>query len=329
MSNGIGPNPLNALTKVYLDQISEKKKDDTYLEPDMKKRQANNEKARKDMEKMGTSMKNPHFEEVELDEAPYQVMGSPDGKKEKKIGKPVKSRKYADARAAELADTHKATGGKYRSQKEDVEFAGNYEGPLYAPHPDLAQENLQSTVDSLTKKAQGALQSIGVKINKTPRPTARPSAQTQNTMRQNKMSNEEAVSEGKKKKDDSYLETNMKKRHANNEKARKDMEKMGTKMKNPHFEETILDKVIKCYVSEEDYDRMKDRRQERGGVAGNVDYKRAPKNNTNKFGKGKTAMQKELEKKHGKGKSAMDIVRAEIQKKHGKGAIMDKKKKDN
>ena len=29
----------------------------------MKKRQANNEKARKDMEKMGTSMKNPHFEE--------------------------------------------------------------------------------------------------------------------------------------------------------------------------------------------------------------------------------------------------------------------------
>ena len=37
---------------------------------------------------------------------------------------------------------------------------------------------------------------------------------------------------------------------------------------------------------------------------------------------------KELEKKHGKGASAMDIVRAEIQKKYGKGAIMDKKKKD-
>jgi hypothetical protein len=59
MSNGIGPNPLNALTKVYLDQISEKK-DDTYLEPDMKKRQANNEKARKEMKKQG-SMSNPHF----------------------------------------------------------------------------------------------------------------------------------------------------------------------------------------------------------------------------------------------------------------------------
>ena len=65
MSNGIGKNPLNDISKVYLQQVVEKKKDDTYLEPDMKKRQANNEKARKDMEKMGTSMKNPHFESVE------------------------------------------------------------------------------------------------------------------------------------------------------------------------------------------------------------------------------------------------------------------------
>jgi hypothetical protein len=45
-------------------ELEEKKKDDSYLETDMKKRQANNEKARKDMEKMGTSMKNPHFEDV-------------------------------------------------------------------------------------------------------------------------------------------------------------------------------------------------------------------------------------------------------------------------
>ena len=60
--SGIAPNPLNAISKLYLDQVVEKM-DDTYLEPDMKKRQANNEKARKDMEKMGTKMKNPHFEE--------------------------------------------------------------------------------------------------------------------------------------------------------------------------------------------------------------------------------------------------------------------------
>ena len=59
-------NPLNAISKVYLDQIAEKKKDDTYLEPDMKKRQANNEKARKELAK-GPQMKNPHFEEKQLD----------------------------------------------------------------------------------------------------------------------------------------------------------------------------------------------------------------------------------------------------------------------
>ena len=56
-------NPLNILSKIYLEKISEKK-DDTYLEPDMKKRQANNEKARKDMEKMGISrlfLKNSKF----------------------------------------------------------------------------------------------------------------------------------------------------------------------------------------------------------------------------------------------------------------------------
>ena len=64
MSNGIGKNPLNDISKVYLQQVVEKKKDDTYLEPDMKKRQANNEKARKELAK-GPQMKNPHFESVE------------------------------------------------------------------------------------------------------------------------------------------------------------------------------------------------------------------------------------------------------------------------
>ena len=49
---------LKDLSKVYREQIAEKK-DDSYLETDMKKRQKNNEKARKDMKKMGTSMKQP------------------------------------------------------------------------------------------------------------------------------------------------------------------------------------------------------------------------------------------------------------------------------
>ena len=59
---------LQNLAEAY-SQISEKKKDDSYLETDMKKRQANNEKARKEMEKMGTSMKNPHFEQYTVTNA--------------------------------------------------------------------------------------------------------------------------------------------------------------------------------------------------------------------------------------------------------------------
>ena len=31
MSNGIGKNPLNDISKVYVQQVVEKKKDDTYL----------------------------------------------------------------------------------------------------------------------------------------------------------------------------------------------------------------------------------------------------------------------------------------------------------
>ena len=46
-----------------LSLIEKKTKDSSYLETNMKKRQDNNEKARKDMEKMGTSMKNPQLEE--------------------------------------------------------------------------------------------------------------------------------------------------------------------------------------------------------------------------------------------------------------------------
>ena len=52
---------LQNLAEAYA-QISEKKKDDSYLETDMKKRQENNEKARKEMAKV-KGQKNPHFEQ--------------------------------------------------------------------------------------------------------------------------------------------------------------------------------------------------------------------------------------------------------------------------
>ena len=58
---------LQNLAEAY-SQISEKKKDDSYLETDMKKRQENNEKARKEMEKV-PGQKNPHFEQYTVTNA--------------------------------------------------------------------------------------------------------------------------------------------------------------------------------------------------------------------------------------------------------------------
>lgn len=69
-----------------------------------------------------------------VNEMPYQVYGSPDGKKEKKIGKPVKSKKYAADRAAELEDTHKKTGGKYRSAYTEETI--NERGDFWHPDPE-------------------------------------------------------------------------------------------------------------------------------------------------------------------------------------------------
>ena len=47
---------------------------------------------------------------------------------------------------------------------------------------------------------------------------------------------------------------------------------------------------------------------------------------TGKQPKGKTVLQKETEKKYGKGVSALDVVKAKIRAKHGKDAIMEPKK---
>ena len=99
------------------------------------------------------------MEEVEhIDEAPYQVMGSPDGKKEKKIGKPVKSRKYADARAAELSDTHKKTGGKFRSQYvEALDPVGKEDG-------DVNNDGKKDSSDSyLLKRRKAIAKALGKK----------------------------------------------------------------------------------------------------------------------------------------------------------------------
>ena len=72
----------------------------------------------------------------------------------------------------------------------------------------------------------------------------------------------------------------------------------------------------KMKMKEEASDAMKDRRMERGGVGGNIDYSRPPAT-PNLTGK----------KKRAGGMSALDKVKADITAKYGKGAIMDTKKK--
>ena len=79
-------------------------------------------------------------------------------------------------------------------------------------------------------------------------------------------------------------------------------------------------------LGEEGYDRMRDARLVKYGIGHDgSDRKSTPSKRTpdNKKIKGKTVLQKETEKKYGKGKSALDIVKAKITAKHGKGAIMD------
>ena len=83
-------------------------------------------------------------------------------------------------------------------------------------------------------------------------------------------------------------------------------------------------KLSKKMIGEEGYDRMRDAALEKGtwkGGGGQPSIARQSRM------KGKTPLQKEAEKKYGKGATALDIVKKEIIKKHGKGAIMDVKKK--
>ena len=83
-------------------------------------------------------------------------------------------------------------------------------------------------------------------------------------------------------------------------------------------------KLSKKLIGEEGYDRMRDAALEKGtwkGGGGQPSIARQSRM------KGQTPLQKEAEKKYGKGATALDIVKKEITKKHGKGAIMDVKKK--
>ena len=94
---------------------------------------------------------------------------------------------------------------------------------------------------------------------------------------------------------------------------------------NPAFGDASHHSNAKNKIDEEGYDRMRDDRLVKYGIGHDgSDRKSTPSKRTpdNQKIKGKTVLQKETEKKYGKGKSALDIVKAKITAKHGKGAIM-------
>ena len=82
----------------------------------------------------------------------------------------------------------------------------------------------------------------------------------------------------------------------------------------------------KIKLDEEEYDHYRDKQLERGTWKGGGGR---PSTGGGNKSKGKTVLQKQAEKKYGKGKSALDMVKADIIAKHGKGAIMDTSKKKN
>ena len=94
------------------------------------------------------------------------------------------------AGGAVLANKAREAAKKLRN-KADKRMGNKPTYESHEPEGEIVDEGLQDAVDKATKAGQNALERMGVKINRTPRPTARPSAKTANTMRQNKATNEE------------------------------------------------------------------------------------------------------------------------------------------
>ena len=356
MSNGIGANPLNAISKVYLEQIVEKK-DDSYLEPDMKKRQANNEKARKELAK-GPQMKNPHFEEVEVDEA----MSSYDRNRKRA------AQRAADRNAARAAGkTGVVPGVGYVSPRKEretyVDSAGTTRHKSGAKMEEVEVDEAMMAgprKDAMKKKEHSAKSgsdraiafNIGTRRDvSTSDPTiksrgGRADKRTGEGDRgmgnaakrrmgedvslgkssasseiPEEMSPQEIQLQKKKATIDKMIAQRRKNELAKGKAPTKTMDEgKGDPCWDTHEMKGMKKKgnrmVPNCVPKESTEDSLRDRRMERGGVDGNVDYRRPPKP-ANTAGK----------KKPYDGMSALEKVKASIRAKHGKGAIMDTKKK--
>ena len=147
MSNGIGKNPLLDISRVYREQIAEKK-DDSYLETDMKKRQANNEKARKEMEKV-KGQKNPHFESVEVEEEKKPLPKTKMFRKMGNLGRDIVSKHTSDD------DRQK----KYDRQKKITKAFNANEGldPVGKEDDDVNNDGKKDSTDKYLMKRRKAI----------------------------------------------------------------------------------------------------------------------------------------------------------------------------
>lgn len=93
---------------------------------------------------------------------------------------------------------------------------------------------------------------------------------------------------------------------------------------------TTIQSIVRDFeiLSEEAADKEKDERLEKYGIGHDGSDKNAGSSRrSGKRPKGKTNLQKETEKKYGKGVSPLDVVKKKIEDEHGKGAIAPSNKK--
>ena len=154
------------------------------------------------------------FEEV-ITEAKVTYGHDMDSARKEKVDKLKSAMKSAMGKVKEKASRGAVKSyAAYRSAKSSAEMAARRAGQSIKNKTAVAQrkasENkggIKAGLKSMVKKAAQAVGKVGAEVKK-------------------------GYDKGMKK--ESYLETDMEKRKKNNEKARKDMKKMGS-MKNPHF----------------------------------------------------------------------------------------------
>ena len=111
--------PMHGMDKCPDTEMSEaKKKDDTYLETDFKKRQKNNEKARKDLMK-GPQMKNPHFESTEENAYVSQEEVSEESTKESETETLLTFSQFTEGKSLSIDDQMKISREHNRKSPEE------------------------------------------------------------------------------------------------------------------------------------------------------------------------------------------------------------------